>query len=589
VPQLLSALAAFFLSAAAAQAPVDSLDLTLEPAGPSTYLASEVLVVAGRPERFDAFAPDAVAATGLSVSRALAFAAHASAGDYGTSAFPSIRGLPAEHVSVEYDGIPLNSVQNGTFDLALLDLLGSGVSMTRGPFAWLGASGTSSAALVLEAREPAGPEISALTGSEGGALRIGMGDARRSLSFTALGGDGPRDGASLAGWSCRGAAATGAGDLGLAYLDARRGLPGSSDAPWSAGVLDDEIALARFRFREVGRTRPTLYATRHEQRYEDAYAAPTHVVSSFGGVLAADVTREGPVRSLVAATYDWSVLDSHDPMTTDIGRRTRGSGSVVARATAGQRALRAAAQCGVTRTTDFGTAGSGALGVAAVGSRGRAWASVGTTYRAPTMNELHWPADAWTEGNEDLDPERVVTTELGGAAVFGPVTLGVTAYRSRAANLIVWMDSGGVWRPENVGTAVLEGVEADASARAGAVTVSYAGDFASALDEGSGLDLPYRPRVQHTLSADAVLGRARVEVRARRADRVYVDAANSQTLAGYTVADASVTLDLPVGGVSAVVEVLNLFGEPYATRKGYELSGRAWRAGLLITQMQNPR
>jgi hypothetical protein len=585
---LLSALAAAILSVAAAQTPADSLDVALEASGPGTYLASEVLVVADRPERFDAFAPDAVAAAGPRVGRSLALAPHASAGDYGTSAFPSIRGLPAEHVSVEYDGIPLNSVQNGTFDLALLDLLGSGVSVTRGPFAWLGASGTSPAAVVLEAREPVGPEMTVLTGSEGGALRVGLGDAGRSLSFTALGDDGPRDGESLAGWSCSARAATGPGDLGVAYLDARRGLPGASDAPWSAGVLDDEIALARFRFPEMGRARPTLYATRHDQRYEDAYAAPTHVVSSVGGVLAADVTRDGPVRSLVAAAYDWSVLDSHDPMTTDIGHRTRGSGSVVARAAAGQRVLRAAAQCGITHTTDFGAAASGALGLAVVGSRGRAWVSAGTTYRAPTMNELHWPADAWTEGNEDLGPERVVTVELGGAAVLGPVTLGATAYRSRAADLIVWMDSGGVWRPENVGTAVLEGIEADASVRLACVGLSYAGDFASALDDDSGLDLPYRPRVQHTLSADAVFGRARIEARARRAGDVYADAANSETLDGYTVADASVTLGLPIEGVSAVVEVTNLFDESYATRKGYELSGRAWQVGLLLTQLQNP-
>lgn len=586
---MLSALALAFLGITASPTAADSLDLALETAGPGSYLASEVLVVADRPERFDALASDAVAAAGPRVSRSLALAAHTTVGGYGTSAFPSIRGLPAEHVSVEYDGIPLNSVQNGTFDLALLDLLGSSVSMTRGPFAWLGASGASSSALALEAREPTGPEMAVLTGSEGGDLRIGIGDASRSVSLTALGGDGPRDGASLASWSCRARAATGAGELGVTYLDARRGLPGAADAPWSAGVLDDEIALARFRFREVGRTRPTLYATRHEQRYEDAYAAPTHVVSSIGGVVAVDVSREGPVRSLVAAAYDWSVLDSHDPLTTDIGRLTRGSGSVVARATVGQRALRAAAQCGLTHTTDFGAAASGALGVAAVGSGGRAWVSVGTTYRPPTMNELHWPADAWTEGNADLDPERVVTAELGGAVTFGPVTLGATAYRSRAADLIVWTESGGVWRPENVGTAVLEGLEADASVRFGGLGVSYAGDFASACDEDSGLDLPYRPRVQHTLSADAALGRALIEARARRAGDVYVDAANSGTLGGYTVADASVTVGLPVEGVSALVEVLNLFDESYSARRGYELSGRAWRAGLLIaTQLQNP-
>ena len=55
-----------------------------------------------------------------------------------------------------------------------------------------------------------------------------------------------------------------------------------------------------------------------------------------------------------------------------------------------------------------------------------------------------------------------------------------------------------------------------------------------------------------------------------------------------TVADAGVTFDLPIEGMSAAVEVTNLFDERYETRKGYEASGRRLLATLAITQLQKP-
>jgi len=568
-------------------APADSLDVTLEDAGPQTYFASEVLVVADRPDRLDAFAAEAVSTVDASPRAALT-APHASGGDYGTSAFPSIRGLPAEHVAVELDGVPLNSMQNGTFDLALLDLLGGAAAITRGPFAWLGATGASQAAVAVESPAVVGVSMAAAAGSTAGDLRIGVGGRGGSAALAVVGKDGPRENESLAGWSCRADASAGPLEIGASFLSAQRGLPGAADAPWSAGTLEDELVVARVRFQEVGRARPTLYATRHEQHYEDAISSPTHVVSSLGAVVAYDADREGAFRSLAAASGDLSVLDSWDPLNPDVGRHTRGSGSVVARATVGRGVLRSAAQCVLVATTDFGAAASGAVGFAAVGPGGRAWVSAGTTYRAPTMNELYWPADAWSEGNEDLEPERVLTGEGGVSLPLGRLTLGAAAYRSRASDLVLWTESNGIWSPRNVGTADLQGVELDAELRVAGLTLSYAGDFASAVDGTSALKLPYRPEVQHSFALSAVLGAAGLKLAVRSAGESYVDSANTETLPGYTVADASLALALPLEGMSLVLEGTNLTDESYATRKGYELEGRAWLAGLRITQLQNP-
>jgi outer membrane cobalamin receptor len=45
-------------------------------------------------------------------------------GDYGTSAYAAVRGLSSEHVGLEYDGVPLNSLQSGLADICTRDHLG---------------------------------------------------------------------------------------------------------------------------------------------------------------------------------------------------------------------------------------------------------------------------------------------------------------------------------------------------------------------------------------------------------------------------------------------------------------------------------
>ena len=93
----------------------------------------------------------------------------------------------------------------------------------------------------------------------------------------------------------------------------------------------------------------------------------------------------------------------------------------------------------------------------------------GTSFRAPTMNDLYWYED-WGGGigmfgNPDLEPERSKSYELGIEHRFSKKLLGrVSLFRNDVEDLIGWTaddpdDPFSSWRPRNIATAYFEGLE----------------------------------------------------------------------------------------------------------------------------------
>ena len=89
--------------------------------------------------------------------------------------------------------------------------------------------------------------------------------------------------------------------------------------------------------------------------------------------------------------------------------------------------------------------------------------STGRHFRAPTPNDLYWPAGPWTKGNANLDPETGwhsdVTLEqsLAGDRVFFTCSF----FHWDIDDKIQWgPDSTGVWTPQNLRTYKADGLEA---------------------------------------------------------------------------------------------------------------------------------
>ncbi|MDD5166887.1 MAG: TonB-dependent receptor [Candidatus Omnitrophica bacterium] len=91
------------------------------------------------------------------------------------------------------------------------------------------------------------------------------------------------------------------------------------------------------------------------------------------------------------------------------------------------------------------------------------------SFRAPTFNDLYWPRTDYywngfwvgaEEGNSNLRPEKGIAGEIGTEVKINKYILSnLTYYRSKYTDLISWGEEASVWRPTNISSALIEGIE----------------------------------------------------------------------------------------------------------------------------------
>jgi iron complex outermembrane receptor protein len=89
--------------------------------------------------------------------------------------------------------------------------------------------------------------------------------------------------------------------------------------------------------------------------------------------------------------------------------------------------------------------------------------SHGKHFLAPTLNDLYWPADPYTRGNPDLEPEKGWHTDvtLEQSLLKDKLFITLSYFRWNVDNKIQWEpDSQGVWRPINLAGYKADGIEA---------------------------------------------------------------------------------------------------------------------------------
>jgi len=221
--------------------------------------------------------------------------------------------------------------------------------------------------------------------------------------------------------------------------------------------------------------------------------------------------------------------------------------------------------------------------------------SGGSSYRAPTFNDLYWPDDGFsTKGNANLDPETGYFAELGVTATTERLQLDTFLFARYLLDAIQWVDTTGFWyfAPMNIGTLFYPGLEMNAELNLFHnfwLTGDYTFLYSFTLEGSSALysfsddkRAPYAP----LHSFDAVLeyrgDRLQASVSAEYVGKVYTNDANSTQIDSYYVLNALLryrmndllTLQTAVDNVlNSSYEILtDYIAPPVSFRLGAELT-----------------
>jgi hypothetical protein len=213
-----------------------------------------------------------------------------------------------------------------------------------------------------------------------------------------------------------------------------------------------------------------------------------------------------------------------------------------------------------------------------------AGASICSSGRRPTFNELYWPADGFAEGDSTLGAEASLEAGLDLAVSTGPARTSLGVFAADVEDLILWAPQGdGVWRPANIGRVRKAGLELGAALTLGRLsgrgTLSLL-EMVDAVESSSteGCQLPYRPWATWGLAFSVQAWRLTADLGAFGSSERYINAANTHHLPGYEV--FSCTLAFEAGsGVGLEAGCRNLFDESYEESNGFPGSGRVFRLG----------
>lgn len=176
--------------------------------------------------------------------------------------------------------------------------------------------------------------------------------------------------------------------------------------------------------------------------------------------------------------------------------------------------------------------GAAALGVALDQSH-RVRFSYGTSFRAPTFNDLYYPGF----GNPDLEPEEAATFEIGIGGRYERWFWDAVAYQTDVDNLIVTTNIGGVYAPFNVDEARIRGIELSSGLELDNWTIRAAASVSDPRNRETDNRIRRRSAQQARLDVDRELGEFFLGGTVKSQGYRYDDAENEDRLPGFAILD----------------------------------------------------
>ena len=160
----------------------------------------------------------------------------------------------------------------------------------------------------------------------------------------------------------------------------------------------------------------------------------------------------------------------------------------------------------------------------------RANLSYGTAFKAPTFNDLYWPAS----GNPALMPEKSKNREAALHYETSTQHASLTYYSNKVSDLIEWAPAGGVWLPSNIASAKLTGWSlAYRGQLAGGFKLSSSLDFQNPEDTARKTLLRYRAKRIAKLALSKEFGAFNIGTEILGSSQRYNDVSNKDVLPGY--------------------------------------------------------
>ncbi len=219
--------------------------------------------------------------------------------------------------------------------------------------------------------------------------------------------------------------------------------------------------------------------------------------------------------------------------------------------------------------------------------------NVSRNFRVPTFNDIYW-----TPGrNTDLQPESSWNEEVSlifdmdMKAFRNKTWMIFTAYNSNVDNWILWVPEGPLWSAENVQKVWSRGFEAEyrSAFSIGDLTVKFIGGYTYARstneakqeenDNAFGKQLIYVPMHRYFFTGNVLLRGIVFSYNQARTGERYVTRDNSESLPGYTVANAIISKELHLRDhlLTLGFEVANLWDKDYQAVQYNPMPGRNYK------------
>jgi outer membrane cobalamin receptor len=203
----------------------------------------------------------------------------------------------------------------------------------------------------------------------------------------------------------------------------------------------------------------------------------------------------------------------------------------------------------------------------------------GKSYKAPTLNDLYWPADMFGEGNPGLRPETGYSGDLGISLATDRLEAAVSAFARYVQDGIQWTETSPFfYKPTNVGEAFFPGAEASATFKllpglrlGGSYTFLYSFVLKGASATYTFADdkrAIYSPVHTADVTVSYAHGKTRLGADARFTSERFTDEANSTSLPVYVVLNADARQQL-TPNLAVSLAGKNLLNTVYQTVSGY--------------------